>query len=264
LDAAHLTPPTTWTGLAQECAALAATHPQGCYAAPYAPGETLTVSVLEAVQGAGGAAFTFAGMPQFGAYPASAGVSWMFDGLRTGRTSAAALTLDDDLARRAFERGDAVFMRGWGTAWPLIGTGAGAVIDRTQVGVADLPGASGVAASVLGGFDLAICANGGNLDTARDFVRFLTSAPRQLGRFTATGAGPTIDALYSDPVLTNATGPVLSAAIGRARPRPAVADYAALSTAVSDAMTRILQGADQPSQALAALQGKLVKVVAER
>jgi len=266
LASLQLSPPTTWAELAQICAVVTRSRAEGCYASPYHEGEPLTVSVLEAIQGAGGQGFDPDGNPLFSHYAASAGVSWMVDGLRSGRASTASASLDDDTIRRSFERGGLVFMRDWATAWPLIGKAPDSSVNASQVGVVELPGANGPASAVFGGLDLAVSANGGNLATARDFVSFLTGESQQRERFQATGAGPTIEALYSDQTLmgTDELGSVLSTAISRATPRPAVADYAQLSAAVSDGVAPVLAGTASASQALAALQGELSGIVAKR
>ncbi len=267
LKAAGLKAPTTWSDLAHDCAALSSTwRGQACVAVPSGAGETRTVATLEAVQGAGGQGFSADGEPQFDSLAAQAGVSSLADGLGATRTLTSASTSDADTLVRAFERGEVVFMRGWGSAWPLVGKTAGATVDASQVGVAELPGETGTAPSVLGGDDLAISAHAGNMATARDFVLFLTSEQRQRDRFAAAGLGPTIESLYSDPEVTGADGPgpLLAKVIGRAQPRPVVPDYAQLSKAVSDGMAPVFDNKALPADTLTSLQSALDDIVSKR
>ena len=264
LDALGVGPPTTWDELASVCATLKVTRPtMGCFATPDRPGEALTVSVLEAIQGAGGQAFVADGTPMFDSEQVAAGLSW----LKANRASAGSSAgYDDGTLRAAFDRGELAFMRGWGEAWALIGAEPDATVRPDDVGVTALPGRDAAALPVYGGRGLAISAYGGNLDTARDFVAWLTSQQHQERRFEVAGSGPTATALYdSAAVAGSPLGAALGAAIERARPRPEVPDYALLSQVVSDDVAAWLaDGETDAAQLLVQLQERLEDVVGDR
>ena len=260
LDAAGLQPPTTWTELASACATIRMTHPEmECFATPDRPGESLTVSVVEAIQGAGGQAFAADGSPTFDSADAAAGLSW----LRADSVAG----FDDGTLQAAFGRGEFVFTRGWSEAWALIGAEPGALVTRDRAGVAQLPGRDGAAPPVFGGRGLAISTHGGNLDTARDFVRWMAAEERQRRRFELAGSGPAIAALYDDASVSGSPlGAALEDAVGRARPRPAATEYAELSQAVSDDVAAWLadDSATDAPRLLDGLQRKLEGIVAGR
>ena len=267
LDALGLGPPATWDELASVCATLKVTRPDmGCLAVPDRRGEELTVTVLEAVQGAGGQAFVADGAPMFDSDEVADGLSWLKAGRASWMADEAPVGFDDGTVLAAFDRGEFAFARGWSGAWASIGAESDAVVRRADVGVAALPGRDGPTLPVYGGRGLAVSAHGGNLDTAHDFVRWLVSEDRQRHRFEVAGAGPTITALYDDPAVAGSPlGAVLGGAVGRARPRPEVPDYARLSQAVSQDVAAWLADDDADvKQMLSRLQEKLKGIVAAR
>jgi len=267
LGAAKLSAPTTWTQMASDCLAILGQHrSMSCYSGQYRPGEDLSVNVIEAIQGAGGTAFAADGTPTLDTDAATAGLTWLNNWFSTGATPTAALAYDDDLSREAFERGSLVFWRGWSDQWSLLGLDPGAVVRPAQVGVVELPGRSGVSPSVFDGLSLAVSSHGGNLGTARDFIVWLTGRQRQVQRFATAGAGPVLDALYTDKAVTgaNPVGAILDSAVTDSMPRPVEADYAALSKALSDGAYPALSDNKPVPAALASTQEALAGIIAKR
>jgi trehalose/maltose transport system substrate-binding protein len=108
------------------------------------------------------------------------------------------LNYAEEEARGVFQSGNAVFMRNWPYAWPLLNAPDSAV--RGKVGVALLPkgGADGQHSATLGGEQLAVSRYSRHPDAAVDLVRYLTSAAEQKRRAVAGGFNPTLEALYRD------------------------------------------------------------------
>ena len=267
LKTAGLQAPQTWSELATACTTiLAQHHTMSCYAGQYRQGDDFSANVIEAIQAAGGEAFTAGGTPALDTSAAATGLTWLASGFQTGRMPKAALTFDDYLTRQAFGRGELVFMRDWSDAWSLIGAGEGARIPLSHVGVTELPGRTGVSPSVLNGLSLAISTHGGNLGTARDFVLWLTSQQRQQQRFGVNSAGPAIEKLYTDKTFTatNDLSAVLGKAINQAKLRPVEPDYAGLSKAISDGTYPALSGDRTVSSALADTQKAMEEIVSKR
>ena len=104
----------------------------------------------------------------------------------------------EEEARGVFQTGNAVFMRNWPYAWPLLNAEGSAV--RGLVGVALLPkgGADGRHSATLGGEQLAISRYSRHPEAALSLVLHLTSLAEQKRRAIAGGFNPAIMALYED------------------------------------------------------------------
>jgi trehalose/maltose transport system substrate-binding protein len=108
------------------------------------------------------------------------------------------LNYSEEECRGVFQSGNAVFMRNWPYAWPLMNAEDSPVKDK--VGVAPLPkgGEDGKPTSTLGGWQLAVSKYSKSPEVAKDLVRYLTSMEEQKRRAVVGGFNPTIDALYKD------------------------------------------------------------------
>jgi trehalose/maltose transport system substrate-binding protein len=110
------------------------------------------------------------------------------------------LNYAEEEARAVFQSGNAVFMRNWPYAWPLMNAADSAV--RGRVGVARLPRGDGEDArrsSTLGGEQLAVSRYSSHPAEAAALVMHLTSRAEQKRRAIVAALNPTIRDLYDDP-----------------------------------------------------------------
>jgi multiple sugar transport system substrate-binding protein len=160
---------------------------------------------------------------------------------------------DEELTRRAFGRGEAVFLRNWPYAWDLLQAADSPV--RGKVGIASLPrhrqGTRG--AGSTGGSHLAIHHATAHPALAMDLVRTLTSERAQ--RLLVTGASlyPTRMALYHGPALVerNPALPAIAALTLGARPRPVTPYYLTMSTLLQPELSAAIVGVKSPRRAVA-------------
>jgi multiple sugar transport system substrate-binding protein len=172
----------------------------------------------------------------------------------------AALTWQEEQTRLAFQNGDALFLRNWPYAHPLLADSAESAVAG-RFAVAPLPaGPAGSRASALGGQQLAINAHSSEADAAWRVVAFLTSPEQMLERARAAGHFPPRRALYDDPALASAL-PIPTeqarAAIESAVPRPVTPVYSELSGILQVWLHRALSGQAEPRPALAAAAAEI-------
>jgi trehalose/maltose transport system substrate-binding protein len=108
------------------------------------------------------------------------------------------LNYAEEESRGVFQSGNAVFMRNWPYAWPLVNSQGSPI--KGKVGVTQLPkgGESGKHTGALGGWQLAVSKYSGVKDQAIDLVKYLTSEQEQKRRAIKGGYNPTYRALYKD------------------------------------------------------------------
>ncbi|PWS38808.1 ABC transporter substrate-binding protein [Falsiroseomonas bella] len=176
------------------------------------------------------------------------------------------LNYAEEESRGVFQSGNAVFMRNWPYAWPLLNAEDSPV--RGKVGVAvlprgDVPG--GVHAAGLGGEQLAVSRYTKHPDEAVDLVRYLTSPAEQKRRAIAGGFTPSIVALYEDEELLAPNPffrdlvPTLRSAV--ARPSGVTgARYNRVSAEFAAAVHKALAGQAEPAEALADLARSLQRI----
>ncbi|WP_144184741.1 ABC transporter substrate-binding protein [Elioraea rosea] len=168
------------------------------------------------------------------------------------------LTYAEEEARGVFQSGDAVFMRNWPYAWPLVNGEDSPV--RGRVGVAPLP-----RGAVLGGEQLAVSAYSQNGEAAVSLVRYLASVSEQKRRAIAAGLAPTIMSLYADAEVL-AANPFLadfSATLAEAVARPSAQTggrYNQVSAEFWNAVHEVLSGRADAEAALARLDRRLQRL----
>jgi len=160
---------------------------------------------------------------------------------------------DEELTRRPFGDGRAVFLRSWPYAMDLFEAPDSPV--RGRVGIASLPGHAGGAAGAgaTGGFHLAVNRRTRHAEAAVELVRFL-AGPEGQRAITAAGVAlyPTRVDLYRDPAAIKAHPhmPHFHDLALRARPRPVTPYYLMLSTTVQPEFSAALVGVKTPEQAI--------------
>jgi multiple sugar transport system substrate-binding protein len=152
-------------------------------------------------------------------------------GVSPGLVSAA----DEELSRREFGAGRAVFLRNWPYARRLFEAPGSAL--RGRVGVAPLPGGG-----ALGGAHLAVNRLTRHPEAAWALVEFLTRPEAQRRIAAAVALHPTRPALLDDPML--------QAIFETARPRPVTPWYQTLSATLQPELSAAIVGVKPPARAL--------------
>jgi multiple sugar transport system substrate-binding protein len=173
---------------------------------------------------------------------------WIEQGISPGWVSAA----DEELTRRAFGDGRAIFLRNWFYAMDLFEDAGSAV--RGKVGIAPLPQRlPGVAApGSTGGSLLGVSRTTRHPEAAVAFARFLASEDAQ--RVLAGGSVlPTRMALYHDKdlVAKRPHMPRFHDIALVAHPRPITPAYLMLSTSLQPEVSAVVVGVKSPARAVA-------------
>jgi len=160
---------------------------------------------------------------------------------------------DEELSRRAFGRGEAVFLRNWPYVLDLFDAPDSPV--RGKVGIAPLPrhaaGHRGFAST--GGAHLAIHAHTRHPDAAVALARFLSSEEAQRAMSDRAALSPTRVALYDDPALLrrHPSYPRIREFTLAGRPRPVTPYYLAMSITLQPELSAALVGVKPPARAVA-------------
>lgn len=254
-------PPTTWAQLRADCAKVQAkAKGVNCYAGQFDKYEGLTVNFSEAVESAGGSVVDAQGKPDVNTPQARQGLDFLVQGFKTGMIPKEAITYQEEPARRAFEKGNLLFLRQWPYQWAL---SSKAPAVKGKFDVAPLPGLTGPGAPTLGGHNLAISQFTKHKATALAFIKYLTSQNAERANLLATSEAPTLAALYSDTGLQRTFPylPVLKASLLNAKPRPKAVRYGDVTAAIQQDAYAALTGKMTSAQALADLQAKLTQLV---
>jgi multiple sugar transport system substrate-binding protein len=162
--------------------------------------------------------------------------------LATGLSPRLVASADEELTRREFGAGRALFLRNWPYARPLFEAPGSPV--RGRVGVVPLPGGG-----ALGGAHLAISRATRHPEAAWALAQFLTRPEAQQRIAAATGLHPTRPALLRDPAL----GPIFAGA----RPRPVTPWYQTLSATLQPELSAAILGVRPVGDALAGIRPRL-------
>ncbi len=169
--------------------------------------------------------------------------------LTTGLSPAWTTAADEELGRRAFGDGRAIFYRGWPYALDLFEMPDSPV--RGKVGIAPLPRHRHGTASPgsTGGSHLGVYRHTRHPTAAVALARFLTSEDAQR-RIARAALWPTRMRLYSDPELVagRPAMPEIYALALAARPRPVTPYYLMLSTTVQPELSAALVGVKTPGR----------------
>jgi multiple sugar transport system substrate-binding protein len=261
LDKYGLKPPTTFDEMKAACDTIQAGEKDsklGCFAGQYRNYEGLTVTLDEAVRGAGGVIVGDDGKPNVATPEAIKGLSTLVDWFKDGYIPRAAITWGADRGRQAFQKGHLIFHRNWSWVYSRAqkNDGSSAIVGKFDV--APLPGITGPGVSSLGGQNYVITKYAENKGTAVDFLKFMSSPEAQKSRDLATNA-PVLASLYSDPDIVKKFPymPTLLKSIQTAKPRPKAVNYGDVTAAIQDAAYPALLGLVRPDAALHKLQAKL-------
>jgi len=170
----------------------------------------------------------------------------------SGVSPAWVTSADEELTRRPFQEGRAIFLRNWPYAMDLFEAADSPV--RGRVGIASLPGqaddARGIGAS--GGAHLGVYRGTPHREAAVALVRFLTSEGAERLMVTRAALSPSRMALYEDPevVRGHPSFPKIRSLSMAARPRPITPYYLMLSTLLQPEFSAVLVGIRTPRRAV--------------
>jgi multiple sugar transport system substrate-binding protein len=246
-------PPKTWNELKADCAKVKGVD---CYGGQFDKYEGLTVNFSEAIESAGGTVVDAQGKPNVNTPQAKQGLDFLAQGFKSGLIPKEAITYQEEPSRRAFEKGNMLFLRQWPYQWALSND---APKVKGKFDVAPLPGLSGPGAPTLGGYNLSISQFAKNKATALDFIKFLTSENSERANLLATSEAPALAALYDDQELQKKFPylQILKASLLNAKPRPKVVRYGDVTSAIQEDAYAALTGTKTSDQALTELQTKL-------
>ncbi|MEM7025986.1 MAG: ABC transporter substrate-binding protein, partial [Pseudomonadota bacterium] len=172
------------------------------------------------------------------------------------------LNYAEEEARGVFQSGNAVFMRNWPYAWAL-GNAPDSEVSG-KIGVSALPkgGEDGKNTGVLGGWQLAVSKYSANPELAASLVAYLTSYDEQKRRAIKGSYNPTIEGLYEDKEVLEATpffGDLYETFVNAvARPSKVTGDkYNQVSAEFFNASHDVLSGETTGAEAVAELESKL-------
>jgi multiple sugar transport system substrate-binding protein len=211
--------------------------------------EGLTVNFLELVYSAGGSVLSEDGSEATADSQEVRDVlTFMADGIDSGAAPKAVTTYKEEESRRAFESGNATFMRNWPYAYSLGKDSK--IADNFEI--TTFPGYAGnEGAGVLGGYNLAISSYSKNPEGSLAFIEFATQPEQQKLMATEASLPPTVTEVYDDPEVKKAMpfAEELRTAIEQAQPRPVSPVYPQISEAIYNNVYSALQGQTSPDEA---------------
>jgi multiple sugar transport system substrate-binding protein len=247
--------PTTWEDVYKEAGANNGIVYQG---ARY---EGLTVNFLELLYSGGGSVLSEDGQTvEVDSPEGEAALTFMADGVKNGDAPKAVTTYMEEESRRAFENGNATFMRNWPYAYAL--GKESKIADNFDVGT--FPGfGGGEPAGVLGGINLAISAYSKNPEGAAAFIDFATGPEVQKANFLESASPPATAAPYDDPQVQKeyAFASDLKAAVEQGQARPVSPVYPQITEAIYNNVHDALQGNAQPQAALQQMKSDIEKAL---
>jgi multiple sugar transport system substrate-binding protein len=187
-------------------------------------------------------------------------LTFMADGIKDGAAPKAVTTYKEEESRRAFESGNATFMRNWPYAYAL--GKESKIADEFEI--TTFPGYAGnEGAGVLGGYDLAISAYSKNPEGALAFMNFATSPDQQVIQASEASLPPVLTEVYSDPTVEKALpfAADLLQAVEQAQPRPVSPVYPQISEAIFTNVYAALQGDTSPDEAASTMNEDIQKAI---
>jgi trehalose/maltose transport system substrate-binding protein len=224
--------------------------------------EGLTVDFLELLYSAGGKVLSEDGETvEIDSPETREALEFIAKGIEEGAVTKAVTTYEEESSRRAFEAGNATFMRNWPYAYAL-GKESNIAEDFA---VAKFPGYGGnEGAGVVGGYNLGISAYTDNPDGSLAFAEFLVTPPVQKQMFIRATLPATATSVYQDqevkeeiPFTTE-----LLKAVEQAQARPVSPVYTEISQAIYDNVFAVLTGKQSADQATSKMSSEIEDALA--
>jgi trehalose/maltose transport system substrate-binding protein len=214
--------------------------------------EGLTVNALEAIWANGARVLGADGAPLPDPERTASALAFMRALITSGTSPSWVTAADEELSRRHFGDGRAIFLRNWPYAMDLFRQPGSLV--RGKVAMAPLPGREDVGPGVgaSGGAHLGVDRRTRHPELAAALVRFLAGAAAQKTMSERGALNPTRMALYHDPDVVRAHPdfPVVYELMLHARPRPVTPYYLMLSTTLQPEFSAALVGVKSPREAV--------------
>jgi multiple sugar transport system substrate-binding protein len=221
--------------------------------------EGLVVNVLEALWANGTGLFGEDGAILPDPARAADALRFLRGLIETNVSPAWTTAADEELSRRAFGDGHAIFLRNWPYAMDLFEAPGSPV--RGKVGFVSLPGRARGAAGVgsTGGAHLAVSRRSRHPELAVALARHLTSRTAQRAIALGAALSPTRRDLYHDAELVRAHPgmPRLDELMVAGRPRPVTPAYLLVSSTVQPEFSAALVGVKSPERAIADARARL-------
>ncbi|HET6571252.1 MAG TPA: ABC transporter substrate-binding protein [Solirubrobacterales bacterium] len=219
--------------------------------------EGLTVNFLELLYSAGGKALSEDGETVEIDSPETREVlDFMRKGIEEGAVAKAVTTYEEESSRRAFEAGNATFMRNWPYAYAL-GKESNIAGDFE---VTKFPGFGGnEGAGVVGGYNLGISAFTDNPDGSLAFAEFLVTEPVQKEMFLKATLPAVVTGVYEDPEVKKEipfTEELLKA-VEQAQARPVSPVYTEISEAIFNNVFEVLNGRQSSDAAASQMNSEI-------
>ena len=195
-----------------------------------------------------------------------AAITFMDKLIEEGVSPAGVTTYMEEEARRVFQNGDAVFMRNWPYAWPLVNAPESPVAGKADITVLPKgPAPDGRNSATLGGWNLGINANSSaaEVEASKKLIKFLVSKEQQVYKAVNAGQTPTMIGAYNDPRTIEAN-PFYSDILDvflNAEPRPISPIYSEISYEIQVAVHEVLTQQAEPEDALDNLAENLKSLV---
>jgi len=189
-------------------------------------------------------------------------LEFMRGGIEDGAVPKSVTTYEEESSRRAFEAGNATFMRNWPYAYAL-GKESGIA---NEFAITKFPGFKGnPGAGVIGGYNLGISAFTDNPKGSLAFAEFLVTEPVQKEMFLKATLPATVTAVYKDPEVKKEipfTEELLKA-VEQAQARPLSPVYQEITEAIYDNTFEVLNGRESPKGATSKM-GSEIETALER
>lgn len=224
--------------------------------------EGLTVNFIELLSSAGGNVLSEDGETvEVDSPEAREVLEFMGSGIEDGAVPRAVTTYEEESSRRAFEAGNATFMRNWPYAYAL--GKESAIADDFDI--ATFPGfAGGEGAGALGGYNLGISAFSDNPDGSLALAEFLVTPDVQEEMVVKATLPATVTDVYKDPQVRKALpfAAELLKAVEQAEPRPVSPVYTQISQAIYDNVFEVLNGRTSPDEAASTMNSQIEEALA--
>jgi multiple sugar transport system substrate-binding protein len=219
--------------------------------------EGLTVDFLELLYSAGGKVLSEDGETvEIDSPETREALEFIANGIEEGAVTKAVTTYEEESSRRAFEAGNATFMRNWPYAYAL-GKESNIAEDFE---VAKFPGFGGnEGAGVVGGYNLGVSAFTDNPDASLAFAEFLTTQPVQKEMFLKATLPAVATAVYEDPEVKKElpfTEELLKA-VEQAEARPVSPVYTEISEAIFNNVFEVMNGRESADSATSKMNSEI-------
>lgn len=248
-------PPTTWDELYETGMAAAEEEGISAYVGQGDQYEGFVVSYLEQYWSAGGELFDDAqeNSTFLEGDAAETALDFMIEAQENGFYAEGYDSMVEDDARALFQAGEAVYMRNWPYAIPLLEGEEG---EESEVAgnfaVAPLPTFTGEGTtSALGGLNNAVSSLSENQELAREFVLWAATDPEAQQILLDHSLPPTMASLYDE--VDDPDFEMLGDILADAQARPPVPGYNSLSLEIQNNLHPAFLGQEDPEAALEAV-----------